>query len=576
MFKNESPIIRIAFGNSAQKTKIPASDPGNGSTNYETGYGIKYEQDLKAAGSSALPVERLYFNYMLWNTTQMTREWQVRGVPVWQADFTDGYPANATVIYQAKPNEPYYIYTSLQDQNIAAPGNTDYWDAVPFNANWNNTIPMPFGGGVGGAVPGIIIGNGVDFNSIATSKGNIFAGGTFFIGDDATMAKCSNGPYPIGGVQACGLFETFIEKGTAPFYGMQRFTTRTNVIFWRSFTGSSYTPWKATADYIDTQMGDSQICQLSQISGAVNNLKGDCTPPVSSMPEGSILKFRLPDVGTTDNRVYLTVGSLARAELIRIDGGPMSDLWLRSGTWFTAMYVGGRWILLFAFGYDNQQLNIGLGTAMVPIGGIIMWPIEGIPKGYIKCNGASITRARYPVLVNLLTGNTTDPSVIVLNLLGEFVRGWDDGRNVDPGRVIRSWQERAITSHTHNGTTDVKNSHQHTGITNPDGQHIHWTTTEGGGVHNHRDGMRAPGARWADSIKGSDNDANYGVNWVGDAGWHNHGYTFPSWQGAHAHWFTTSWAGEHRHGFTTNNNTGTNVGTNYPRNVALQYIMRAE
>lgn len=576
MFKNDSPIIRIAFGNSAQRLKIPATDTGNGGVNYDKGYATKYEQDLKTAGSGALPVERLYFNYMLWNTTQLVREWQVRGVPVWQADITDGYPANATVIYQAKATDPYYLYVSLVDQNTAVPGNTDFWDAVPFNANWNNTIPMPFGGGVGGTVPGIILGNGVDFNAIATSKGNIFAGGTFFVGDDATMAKCSNGPYPVGGVQACGLFETFIEKGSAPFYGMQRFTTRTNIIFWRSFTGSTYTPWRATADYADTQMGDSKNCFLTNIGGNVNELTGDCTPPINSLPEGTILKFRLPPNSTTNNRVYLTIGALPRTELVRCDNGSMADLWMRPSSWFTAMYTNGKWWMDFAFGSDNQQLNIGLGTAMMPIGGIIMWPIEDLPKGYIKCNGASITRAQYPELVTLLTGNTTAPSVNVVDLRGEFVRGWDDGRNVDPGRVIRSWQERAITSHTHTGTTDVKNLHQHPGSqTNGDGAHIHYGVVDGNGTHNHADGIRAPGAWRGDSITGSDNSVNYGVNMVGDAGWHNHAMNTPGGQGAHAHWFTTGWAGDHAHTFTTDNNTGPNVGTNYPRNVALQFIMRA-
>ena len=33
--------------------------------------------------------------------------------------------------------------------------------------------------------------------------------------------------------------------------------------------------------------------------------------------------------------------------------------------------------------------------------------------------------------------------------MGEFIRGWDGGRGVDPGRELGSWQEDTFKSHTH-------------------------------------------------------------------------------------------------------------------------------
>lgn len=35
------------------------------------------------------------------------------------------------------------------------------------------------------------------------------------------------------------------------------------------------------------------------------------------------------------------------------------------------------------------------------------------------------------------------------DLRGEFVRGWDDGRGIDSGRVMGSWQKDDFKSHNH-------------------------------------------------------------------------------------------------------------------------------
>jgi phage-related tail fiber protein len=36
-----------------------------------------------------------------------------------------------------------------------------------------------------------------------------------------------------------------------------------------------------------------------------------------------------------------------------------------------------------------------------------------------------------------------------LDLRGEFIRGWDNGRGVDAGRSLGSWQADEFKSHTH-------------------------------------------------------------------------------------------------------------------------------
>ncbi|WJV55688.1 phage tail protein [Prodigiosinella aquatilis] len=62
------------------------------------------------------------------------------------------------------------------------------------------------------------------------------------------------------------------------------------------------------------------------------------------------------------------------------------------------------------------------------------WPQANAPTGWLKCNGQAFNTALYPKLA------TTYPSGTLPDLRGEFIRGWDDGRQVDAGRTLLSLQ----------------------------------------------------------------------------------------------------------------------------------------
>ncbi|MBP2849955.1 phage tail protein [Dickeya oryzae] len=53
------------------------------------------------------------------------------------------------------------------------------------------------------------------------------------------------------------------------------------------------------------------------------------------------------------------------------------------------------------------------------------WPQATAPAGWLKCNGQSFDKSRYPRLAQVY------PSGVLPDLRGEFIRGWDDGRGVD-------------------------------------------------------------------------------------------------------------------------------------------------
>ena len=75
------------------------------------------------------------------------------------------------------------------------------------------------------------------------------------------------------------------------------------------------------------------------------------------------------------------------------------------------------------------------------------------PTGWLKANGAAVSRTTYAALFGAIgtTYGAGDGSTTfnLPDLRGEFLRAWDDGRGVDAGRVFGSAQSQDIQSHSH-------------------------------------------------------------------------------------------------------------------------------
>lgn len=73
--------------------------------------------------------------------------------------------------------------------------------------------------------------------------------------------------------------------------------------------------------------------------------------------------------------------------------------------------------------------------------------------GYIYCNGAAVSRSQYARLfsrVGTLYGAGDGTSTFNLpDLRSEFIRGFDDGRGIDTGRVLGSAQSGLVGPHSH-------------------------------------------------------------------------------------------------------------------------------
>jgi len=90
----------------------------------------------------------------------------------------------------------------------------------------------------------------------------------------------------------------------------------------------------------------------------------------------------------------------------------------------------------------------------VPSGSVMWFAANAAPTGFLKANGAAISRTTYADLFAAIgtTFGVGDGSTTfnLPDLRGEFVRGWDDGRGVDSGRGFGSAQTEAFKSHNHN------------------------------------------------------------------------------------------------------------------------------
>lgn len=122
--------------------------------------------------------------------------------------------------------------------------------------------------------------------------------------------------------------------------------------------------------------------------------------------------------------------------------------------------------------------------------------VSTVPTGWLKANGAVVSRTTYAALFAAIgttygAGNGTTTFQLP-DLRAEFLRGWDDGRGIDDARALGSSQAQMVLKHIHRqslginleppagftrGTTANK-----AGISGPDFDNWWWDTNDGTNV----------------------------------------------------------------------------------------------
>jgi microcystin-dependent protein len=91
-------------------------------------------------------------------------------------------------------------------------------------------------------------------------------------------------------------------------------------------------------------------------------------------------------------------------------------------------------------------------------GEITAFAMSSAPSGWLFCDGSAVSRTTYAALfLEIGTAHGVGDGATTFNLpdyRGVFLRGFDAGRGLDPGRAFASFQDDEIESHGH--TTDNK------------------------------------------------------------------------------------------------------------------------
>lgn len=93
----------------------------------------------------------------------------------------------------------------------------------------------------------------------------------------------------------------------------------------------------------------------------------------------------------------------------------------------------------------------------VNVGEIAYFSRETAPEGWLRANGALVSRTTYAALFAAIgttygagNGSTT---FALPDLRGEFLRGWDDGRGVDSGRGVGTSQGENVRMYSYARTS---------------------------------------------------------------------------------------------------------------------------
>jgi len=191
----------------------------------------------------------------------------------------------------------------------------------------------------------------------------------------------------------------------------------------------------------------------------------------------------------------------------------------------------------------------------IPTGTVVPYAANSAPSGWVICDGSLYGRTALdpspqPNLFGVIGttyGFTTISNFAVPDLRGMFVRGFDNGRNIDPLRVFGTTQADAFKSHNHTAGAESEHTHAFSGTTGDrSASHTHgYVRTNVGGT-----GTTGPNNTF--------NRNAFATNTDGESNGHTHNFSG-----------TTGAGSSHTHTISDEGGTETR-----PQNVAMNYIIK--
>lgn len=161
------------------------------------------------------------------------------------------------------------------------------------------------------------------------------------------------------------------------------------------------------------------------------------------------------------------------------------------GTVVAGLFGWSEWKRIWSEGSFNPDTKLDEADLA---GSVMAFAMSTPPPGFLKANGAAVSRNTYSRLYNKIGTTFGDgdgfSTFNLPDLRDEFIRG----ANSSSGRQVGDTESDSIRQHSHTGTTDLAGSHQHTdtgsntGDNDGGGSGQGWTgthQTEASGVHAH-------------------------------------------------------------------------------------------
>ncbi|WP_275156366.1 hypothetical protein [Citrobacter portucalensis] len=298
-------------------------------------------------------------------------------------------------------------------------------------------------------------------------------------------------PSPVTGTSFFKL--TIIDAATGSLTEIVHVTARNGDVFTiqRGQEGTVPRAWSAndiaanmmtagTLSYIlgNFQPLDPTLTALAALVGVANKLpyfNGDDTAALTDLTQvgrdiigkstiADILTYlgltNFADKGASSEQLFNgVVASKKGVSATSTDGKRRVNLFVSDTGYELIVYIDGKYnnAIQIPTKYGTMALlddvSNSVQSAPPPIGIPFLWPLSAMPNTvvpewasnvFLKMNDATFSASTYPALARVW------PGLKLTESRGEFLRIWDDGRGVDPGRTLLSAQGDAIRNITGN------------------------------------------------------------------------------------------------------------------------------
>ena len=251
-----------------------------------------------------------------------------------------------------------------------------------------------------------------------------------------------------------------------------------------TFTGTPSAPTPAQFDST-TKVATTEFVQRAVGNYATAVVRAGATEYVSESDMGKVLiltnalSVYLPKIGGIPNGASVTLRAettlcvtINRAAEDNGDWVSLDPRYTAEGPLYSKLYLmPGESITLSLYktgasgGYPTLSARwaatAGDLVGQPSPGAIVHFATSYAPFGFIPADGIPRSRTQYARLFSVIgttwgagNGSTTFQ---VPDMRGEFLRGWDFGRGVDPGRGLGTFQNDAIRSHQHGTSWQLSN-----------------------------------------------------------------------------------------------------------------------